>query len=151
MDHAMLVNDGNARSSSLEPTANNASDWPEEDRTKDKVQDVVILVLALYLSLIFPWDAFWIGRVLAEAVGDPWVRLEVLLQPVNVFVFLLLCGNRWLSHFKDLIALSGQLPHLLVMVVVEGGFAEPHVVRGIELTWHASFALSINKVLGRVY
>ena len=99
MYKAMLVDDGNAHPGCLEPAADRGSDRPEENGAHDPVAHVGELVLSLDPPRILPWDAFWIGRELAEAVGDPWVRLEVLLQPVDIFVFLLLCGNGWLSGF----------------------------------------------------
>ena len=99
-----------------------------------------VLVLAFKLALVFPWDAFWVRSVLSEAVGHPWVTLEVLLQELHVGTLLLLgWDGRW-AHFESLICLLCQTVEFLTGFVIKSGLLEDVVICSVELAWHFVFA-----------
>lgn len=136
VDVAMLLNNRDSSGRSLETAADHGSNRPEEEGADAHVDEVGILVLALNSPLVLPWNAFWISSELTEAIGDPWVRLEVLLQPVDVFVLLLLRRHRWHRGHEDFIGLSAQLPHLLVALVIKRRLSIPGMVSVIVLARH---------------
>ena len=88
------------------------------------------------MSRVLPWSTLGVGGVLTEAVREPWVTLEVLLEPVDVFDFHLGCGNGSRSHFKDLVGLLSELMEFLTLLIIEDGLAVDLVVGGVELGRH---------------
>ena len=92
--------------------------------------------MALQAALILPWDTLGVRSVLAEAVRDPGVGLEVILKEVKVLDFLLLRRKgRW-THFEDFISFFRDLIEPLASLIVEAILFERVVIRGIELAWH---------------
>ena len=125
----------------LHASADGSSDGPGESRAKHPVAHESILVLALNAALVLPWDAFWVGRVLAEAVSEPRVTLEVFLEEVHVLTFHLLGRNGRLPHLENLIGLFCQLVNLLTVLIIEGRLAEDLVVASVKLARHFSLRL----------
>ena len=137
MNPSVERNDRDTGARGLKATTNLSSDRPSKKRSKEPVNTEGVGVLALDTALVLPWNALRICSELAEAVGYPWVTLEILLQEVKVFNFLLLGWIRRWAHFQNLISFLGQLIKSLASFVIEAIFAESVVVCGIELAWHA--------------
>ena len=93
-------------------------------------------MLTLDRSRVLPWDSLGVRCVLAESVCYPWITLEVLLQPVDVFSLLLDRGNGCLTQLKDFVSLLACLPELLVHVAIEDRLSEELVRSGVKLAWH---------------
>lgn len=140
---AVHMNDRYASSGHFHASANFCGDGPHEERANGPINEERILVLALKFSLVLPWDAFWVGCELAEAVSYPRITLEILPQPVNVLNFHFWSGESGGSILKDFISLSADLPHLFVLFVIEDGLAELEVVSAIVLTWHLFVSLCL--------
>lgn len=113
------------------------SDRPEENRANDPVHDEVWLVLSLHGARVLPRNSLGVRRVLPKPIGQPGVRLEVLLKPVDILHFV--GGGRKSRgfHFKDFIWFSLELSFVFVRGVVIDGLAELVVVRLVVLGWHA--------------
>ena len=127
---------GDTASCHLKSAADISSKWPGKEGASDPVDHESELVLSLELTLVLPWDAFWVSSILSEAISYPGVALEVLLQEIHVCTFLLLRGNRRWSHFECLISLFLELIEFLTVLVVEVGLAEDVVVGVVKLAWH---------------
>ena len=100
-------------------------------------------MLTLESALILPWDAFWVRGELTEAEGYPGITFKVFPKPVDVVDFHLCCGHGGRSLLKDLISLSANLPHLLVLVVIEDGFPELEIISVVVRTRHVFNSLRL--------
>ena len=128
--------DRNAGARCFEATTDFGSDRPGKQRSDAPVRHERVSVLALQAALILPWDTLGVRSVLAEAVRDPGVGLEVILKEVKVLNFLLLRGKgRW-THLEHLISFFRDLIEPLASLIVEAILFERVVIRGIELAWH---------------
>ena len=133
---AILVNDGHSASCLLVITTNHGGNRPEKACSDQPVGKECKLVLALKSALILPWNAFWVGRILSEAIGYPRIAHEVLLQPIDVLDFHLASGNGGHSLLEHFVCLPAQLPHFLVLLVIKDRLSESFVVCGVVLTRH---------------
>ena len=93
-------------------------------------------MLTLQSALVLPWDAFWVRRVFAEPISDPWIASEIVSEPFHVLSFFLLGRKLRHAFLEDFISLLGKLVELLVTLVIEDGLSELSVVSAIKLTWH---------------
>ena len=87
-------------------TADPGGEGPGEHASNCPVNAESERVLTLELSLVLPWDAFWVCSVLSESVSDPRVALEILLQEVKVLTLHLLSGDGGWSDFESFIGFS---------------------------------------------
>lgn len=100
-------------------------------------------MLTLESALILPWDAFWVRGELTEAEGYPGIAFKVFTKPVDVVDFHLWCGHGRRSLFEDLISLSANLPHLLVLIVIEDGLPELEIISVVVRTRHVFNSLRL--------
>lgn len=138
--YSIKTNNGDTTSSSLELAANHSSNGPGKHAADCPVDGKGELSLTFQTTLVLPWDAFRVCSVLAETIGNPRVRLEVILEPVNVFNLLCLGGNGGGTHFKHFISFFGGLIESLVHHSIESGLAEHVMVSRVKLARH--FCLS---------
>ena len=136
MHPAVKAHHGDSGRVCLPGTADHGGNRPGEEATDHPVHGEGVLVLALDLTGVLPWNALRVASVLAEPVGEPRITLEVILEPVNVLDLHLGSGDGGRTDFKDLVGLLRHLVDLLVHMAVEGRLAEHRVVGVVELAWH---------------
>ena len=78
---ALVRHNTNASLVSLHPVANHASDGPAEHGTSREPLQESKVVLVLHSSNVLDGHTLWSGHQLAWSIGDPPVRLDVVLQP----------------------------------------------------------------------
>ena len=142
---AVQLNNGNTTSRNLPTTSKHSSDGPCETRSYSPVHHESPLMLTFQASLVLPWCTFWVCSELTETVGNPWVTLEILLQPVNVLDFHLRCGNGCGSRLKNFIGFLRESPHPFILHVIESVLSEVVMVRVIKLTRHLFFSTLLFK------
>ena len=134
------ANSRDATLARLHAPADRGSKGPGKGRADEPVSAEGEGVLALETALVLPWDAFWVRRVFAEAVGDPRVTLEVFLEEVHILALHLLSWDGRRLELEDLIRFLGHLIELLAVLIIEGRLAEHFVITSVKLARHFSLS-----------
>jgi hypothetical protein len=101
LNKALYGDSGNTAWTVLHTTTDQDAHGPKESGTHDPVYGEVPFVSFLYVTSVLPRNTFGTGHIFTEAVSDPGVRTEGLLEEIHILILVLLSGDRGSARLKD--------------------------------------------------
>jgi hypothetical protein len=106
----------------LHATTDQDADGPEKSGTHDPVYGEVPFVGFLDVTSVLPGDTFGTSHIFTEAVSDPRVGTEGLLEEIHILILVLLSGNGGSARLKDFFEFALNLSISLISFGVIHGF-----------------------------
>lgn len=133
--------DGNTTVRRLTVATEEASNWPEEEGTSQRVNHKLATLCNFLVAIVDPSDTLGTCHVLTETVSDPRIISETLGQEFLVFQLHLAGRNRWQLFLEQNLELVFGI--VLVSVLLRGviRLRKPMHIGVVKLGRHVSSAL----------